>query len=351
MTTDVDRVRHALGDLADVEVPDSLMQKTKRRVAQRRRRRLSAIAVAVALVVAASGAGIAAAVGGHNDRHHVITVEPPTTTPLAPPPPQALGVLNGQLAVVSTVNGTVLRTLPSDGRIVALSTAPGARWIAYTQTPLSSGQRCDGSPKLAKTHADGTATQLIVGATTSHPLISPNGEMVAYTYSECGEPSVVGITNLDLGSNSLLTMQSNTSAERPLAWTPDSEQLLIANAANIYRITPWSVGFPGTFVSLPPNVHAAVFESDTVLAISYPTSDGQSDVLATYDLSTKTLHPIQTFGRATVTTLSFDAASKTLLANVVGPHDDAELVTFGRRPSTTTRIEGLTSAVWYAPPK
>jgi hypothetical protein len=78
----------------------------------------------------------------------------------------------------------------------------------------------------------GTPTSVVPAS--QDPVISPDGQWVAYTINICGDGPALGITNLSTGADYRpLENGINVAASiAPYAWTPDSARVLYVSTKN-----------------------------------------------------------------------------------------------------------------------
>ena len=350
------------------EAPDApaLWDRTQRRITKRRRRRAGIGAVAV-IGVLTIGAGAGVAITSGDDVNRLVAGS--GASPDAPD--EILGLENGRLAILSAKDGSVVGRVPSssggDDRLDFLSDVTavvGSSSIITVRVAVSSDP-C-GMQALHRESVDTSeSVPLVVNAAS--PLLSPDGETVAYTTGACVNAGNVGIADTSTGAS---VINEPYEGVFPLAWTPDSKSLLVVgfitepseDPPRYWLVTPNDDGRRP--LELPTGVHAATFLSDDELLVAYsdesistarddpPLLEDLEDsrtTLATVALATGETRIVHSFeGRAR--SISFDPASGAALIVAVNPQASPALLIFdGGKVTAGPRLEGLEAAVWFVP--
>jgi hypothetical protein len=343
---DDSRVREVLDRIADdAPGPDALWDTTQRRIGRRRHRRALLAGVAAVLALALGAATVAAVTSGDDDEPSVAVEPEPRPQPELP---TIVAVVNGRLVVMSP-DGTVLRPIGNEDPahpIVEVAGSPSGRWIAFTQSfPPTPG--CSDTPKLNEVSAETPhAFDTLVGASIRSPLVSPDGSMVAYEMRECGAVGDVGITTLGAGNENF---RFAVPGERPLAWTLDSQQLLVVQGEGEYRLATVPFGEERDDAQLPAGAHAAAFLSETEVALAI-TSPLDGEEVAAYDVTTGAKRQLMTVENRVVTTLSFDPRSEALLAVATSDDGTGALIVRHGSSQEASIVPGLTAAMWSSTP-
>jgi hypothetical protein len=138
--------------------------------------------------------------------------------------------------------------------------------------------------------------------------------------------------------------------ERPLAWTPDSEKVLVASGDDHYRILTIPAGEDPATVTLPARVGAAAFTSAHDVVVAYRSAGAGGDTIASYDIATGVSRTLFTLPDQSVSAMSFDPPSDALLMVAVDRAGRGQLLTrVGTTLTRSGRVPGLASAAWYEP--
>jgi hypothetical protein len=343
---DDSRVREVLGRIADdAPGPATLWDTTQRRIGRRRHRRALLAGVAAVVVLALGGATVAAVTSGDGDEPSVAVEPEPRPEPELP---TIVAVVNGRLVAMSP-DGTVLRPIGNEDPahpIVEVAGSPRGRWIAFTQSfPPTPG--CSDTPKLNEVSAEPPHEfDTLVGASIRSPLASPDGSMVAYEMRECGQVGDVGITTLGADNENF---RFAVPGERPLAWTLDSQRILVVQGEGEYRLANVPRGEERDNAELPAGAHAAAFISDSEVALAI-TSPLDGEEVAAYDVTTGAKRQLMTVENRVVTTLSFDPETKALLAVATSDDGTGALIVRRGNGQQASIIPGLTAATWASTP-
>jgi hypothetical protein len=346
------RVRDALGRVAD-ESPagDSVWDATQGRIRRRRHRRAL---LAGAVAVLAIAVGIGAVVAATDDDRPDVVVQPPEQ-PTARP--DIVGVVDGELVVISSADGSVegrIGEADAAHPIQEVGASPDGEWVAFTQQ-FDPTPGCSDTPKLNEVRPGPTPEfDTLVGASIRWPVVSPDGHAVAYEMRECGPIGDVGITTLGDDNRNY---RFAVDGERPLAWTLDSDQLLVVQGEGEYRLVDAPRGGTSEAVNLPAGATAAAFVAENEVVLASNTPDGAE--IAAYEIATGTKRVLSTYEGRAITSLAYDARSDALLAvasatgspSGVGKGPEAAgLVIRQGNEETFIPFAGLTDAVWFDAP-
>jgi hypothetical protein len=163
---------------------------------------------------------------------------------------------------------------------------------------------------------------------------------------ECGAVGDVGITTLGADNENF---RFAVQGERPLAWTLDSQQLLVVQGEGEYSLATVPFGEERDNAQLPAGAHAAAFLSETEVALAI-TSPLDGEEVAAYDVTTGARRQLFTVQDRVVSSLSFDPDSGALLAVATSNDGTGALIVRRGSSQEASIIPGLTAAMWSSTP-
>ena len=237
--TPQERLRRALRD----SVPDARTDAAgwehviaRSRSLQSQRRAIGAAAVVVA--AAAVSLGVLAATGAFDSGASSRSIVATPTPTAAAEGGNIVASLDDKIAVVSSDDGHVVRTLVSGLESPGgVAVSPDGSTVYYVR---STGRCADGSLTggLSKVGINGGSPQEVISG-AGDPLVSPDGRWLAYSFATCDAPDAQHLGVLDLASGVQRWPLDGTGPEHavPLAWTADSTGLLyLGGDGDVFRL-------------------------------------------------------------------------------------------------------------------
>lgn len=268
---DEQRLRRALGEMAEEAPVDHLTPHLRRRVKRRLARNGFVALAALAMLITAFP--VAAQLGTDTDNRPV--APSPTTTPEPTPT-----VTPTRTVSPSPSETPVAGFTPPDGKIMFVSDREQGDGIYEVRSNATSVRR------LLETPVD----------SVWRASISPDGTLVAYTVGLREGSGAIEVADLSTGdTDRIFTDEGDDTPIDPnlVKWNADGTALAFADGSgNLYRINPDGSGF----APLPKGSDCATFDFDWApdgqrLVVSRECPDGGGG-LAILDLDTGTMRPI-----------------------------------------------------------
>ncbi|MGQ0805887.1 MAG: TolB family protein [Actinomycetota bacterium] len=356
-----DQIRSSLHTAADGARPTpDAWQNVRQSAAARRRRRQTvrdaASGLAAAAVIVGGVVGLAAL---RDDETGNVTAGPTSTQPR-----EIAAIVDGKVVVLSSADGTIVRTLAEGADADGASTiavSPDGKTVYFTRVQTDALCELDAPPQIVSVPVDGGPIAIV--ASGGNPVLSPDGRYIAYASggpNQCGPTNllVVQELNTDQFRQQLYEGGEDVLSVEPYGWSVDSQRLLYrtvpaaSDDIRTYELEP-ATGAPPRSISLPEAGGPAVYLGEhTGLAVAVPQSNS-AHVLA-LDPATGASGLLFELSEVPVVTLDADPTGDHVLAVALAPLPDAPPVltrwSEGEKPRRL--LEGVDDAAWVpeAPP-
>jgi len=269
-------------------------------------KRLAVVLAVVAVVAACGSDGDSENGQGSGD----------TDTPSVDMPAEIVAALGQRLVVLSSEDGSVVRTLV-EGQGIA-SAAVSADATVYFTRP-DPDVICDQGAAFQIMTVPLEGGSPVIFASGSKAVVSPDGTRIAYATggaNQCGPLNQLAVQELDTDAFSQQLFEGGDATIVPLSWSSDSSVLYSANTTDTVEareVEPDS-GAPPRTVPLPEGGYLPTYLDDTGL-LAVAQDDGEQARMLAVDAATgavqRTLFELE--GRPALRSNTADSSGRNLL--------------------------------------